>query len=65
MRGMPTHETTNAVPPFGGLDLFAGDTALRAAVEREGAGWVVPDLERLGPQLGSSEWLQRGRDANR
>ncbi len=61
---MPTHVVENAGPALSEYDLYAGDAALQSAVVREGAEWIVADLERLGAELGREEWIRRGRDAN-
>ncbi|GGK90786.1 acyl-CoA dehydrogenase family protein [Mangrovihabitans endophyticus] len=59
-----THEVRNQPPPLVGHDV-AQDAALLAAVSREGAGWAVGDLHRLG-LLGGGEQAQRwAQDANR
>ena len=62
---MATHQVVNAVPTRVGHNLFTSDDALRDAAEREGAAWVLPDLERFGAELGTEVFQQYGRDANR
>ncbi|WP_205471476.1 acyl-CoA dehydrogenase family protein [Nocardioides sp. SYSU D00038] len=57
---MPTHEVTNQVPPLVGHDT-ADDAALLAAVEREGAGWALPELHDLGRLAGTAEAQEWGR----
>ncbi|MCU1673367.1 MAG: acyl-CoA dehydrogenase [Frankiales bacterium] len=59
-----THEVTNQAPPLVGHDV-AADAALLAGLEREGAGWHVDDLHRLGRLAGSAEAQQWGEEANR
>ena len=59
-----THDVTNQPPPLEGHDL-ADDPALVAAVEREGAGWCVDDLHRLGKLGGTAEAQGWADDANR
>src|SRR3954463_13863944 len=44
---MATHEVLNQPPPLAGYDV-AADAALTEAVVREGAGWALDDLHRLG-----------------
>jgi putative acyl-CoA dehydrogenase len=61
----PTHEVTNQPPPLEGYDVFAADAALAEAVEREGAGWAVDDLQALGRLAGSPEAIEWGFAANR
>jgi putative acyl-CoA dehydrogenase len=61
---MSTHEVSNQVPPLAGYNLFLGDRVLREAVEREGAGWIAGDAERLGAKLGSEDAINWGFDAN-
>jgi putative acyl-CoA dehydrogenase len=59
-----THTVFNQAPPFGDVNLFACDPALREGLEREGAGWARASLERLGAQLGSAAVLDLARVAN-
>ena len=62
--GGPTHEVTNQPPPLEGYNLFEQDRALVEAVEREGAGWALPDLTALGKLSGEPEVLRWGALAN-
>jgi putative acyl-CoA dehydrogenase len=59
-----THEVFNQPPPLADHDV-AADTALQAAVEREGAGWAAGDLHRLGKLAGTAEPQRWASDANR
>jgi putative acyl-CoA dehydrogenase len=56
-----THEVTNQVPPLVGHDV-ADDPVLLEGVRREGAGWYLEDLHRIGRRAGSEE-VQRWADA--
>ncbi len=58
-----THEVTNQPPPLTGHDV-AQDAALLAGLEREGAGWYVDDLHRLGRRAGTAQAQQWGVEAN-
>ncbi|MGV2288568.1 isovaleryl-CoA dehydrogenase [Trinickia sp. YCB016] len=60
-----THEVTNQVPPLENYNLFECDTALAAAVEREGAGWHRAALSRDGAVLGEPATLALASAANR
>ena len=60
-----THEVTNQVPPLENYNLFECDTALAAAVEREGAGWHRAALSRDGATLGEPATLALAGAANR
>jgi putative acyl-CoA dehydrogenase len=62
-RGHATHEVRNQVPPLAGHDV-ADDPALRAAVEREGAGWATPQLHELGALAGMATTAEQARLAN-
>ena len=64
MNRFDTHEVFNQAPPFGDVNLFACDPALREGLAREGAGWAEGELERLGRTLGTSGVLDLGRLAN-
>lgn len=64
MNRFDTHEVFNQAPPFGDVNLFACDPALREGLEREGAGWAGGELERLGQALGTAAVLDLGRLAN-
>jgi putative acyl-CoA dehydrogenase len=59
-----THEVLNQVPPLVGHDT-AEDAALLDGVVREGAGWYVEDLHRLGRLAGSAQAQQWSEQANR
>ena len=64
MNRFDTHEVFNQAPPFGDVNLFACDPALREGLAREGAGWAEGELERLGQTLGACAVLDLGRLAN-
>jgi putative acyl-CoA dehydrogenase len=64
MNRFDTHEVFNQATPFGDINLFGCDPALREGLEREGAGWAAAGLERLGQQLGRAEVLDLARLAN-
>jgi putative acyl-CoA dehydrogenase len=59
-----THEVVNQPPPLVDYDV-AGDAALTEAVGREGAGWALDDLHRLGRFAGTAEPQQWADEANR
>ncbi len=61
--GHVTHEVLNQVPPLTGHDV-ADDPALLAAVDREGAGWVAPELHELGRLAGTAHTAEQARLAN-
>ncbi|WP_101830218.1 acyl-CoA dehydrogenase family protein [Frankia canadensis] len=60
----PTHEVTNQPPPLVGHD-GSEDPALLAALDREGAGWHLADLRRLGRLAGSEQALRWAEQADR
>ena len=59
-----THEVFNQVPPLVGHNT-AADPALREGVEREGAGWALPEIDELGRLAGTDEAQSWGRLAER
>jgi putative acyl-CoA dehydrogenase len=67
MNGLPpfeTHHVDNQPPAFAPRDLWADDSALREAVERESAGDFVPVLAGYA-RLAGDELYRLGFDANR
>ena len=58
-----THAVENQAPPLAPYDLWATDTALREAVEREGGGWAAKELAAYGPVAGG-ELMELGFAAN-
>jgi putative acyl-CoA dehydrogenase len=64
MNRFDTHEVFNQAPPFGDLNLFRCDPALREAVGREGGAWATDWLDGLGARLGRAEVLDLARVAN-
>ncbi|GIE94804.1 acyl-CoA dehydrogenase family protein [Paractinoplanes rishiriensis] len=59
-----THEVLNQAPPLVDHDV-AADAALLAGAVREGAGWAVGDLHRLGKLAGTAEPQRWADEANR
>ncbi|MFI1096929.1 acyl-CoA dehydrogenase family protein [Streptomyces sp. NPDC020917] len=59
-----THEVTNQPPPLTGHDT-AADPVLLEGVRREGAGWHLDELHRLGRLAGSEEARHWADQANR
>ena len=60
-----THDVTNQVPPLADYNLFASDTALAAALQRDGATWHREALLRQGAALTTPETLALAELANR
>ncbi|HEV2975174.1 MAG TPA: isovaleryl-CoA dehydrogenase [Solirubrobacteraceae bacterium] len=59
-----THTVFNQPPPLEGVDVFASNTALVEAVQREGAGWVSERASALGRFVGGAPQQEWGRLAN-
>jgi putative acyl-CoA dehydrogenase len=64
MNRFDTHEVFNQAPPFGDVNLFRCDPALREGLAREGAGWAAGMLDALGARLGASSLQEAARLAN-
>ncbi|WP_313703529.1 isovaleryl-CoA dehydrogenase [Massilia sp.] len=64
MSQFDTHEVFNQAPPFGDVNLFGCDAALREGLAREGGGWAAAELDALGERLGRAEILDLARVAN-
>jgi putative acyl-CoA dehydrogenase len=62
---LATHDVFNQAPPLENVNLYAGNTALREAVAREGAAWADSWLMERGAELGSAEMFALGAAANR
>ncbi len=60
-----THDVQNVSCELAGYNMYAQDTALREAVQREGAAWADADLQRFGQLTGSAEYLEQGMLANK
>ncbi len=58
-------DASNQPPPFEGRNLYLGDPALLAAVERGGAAWSHERLTEWGAALGSAELFALAARANR
>jgi putative acyl-CoA dehydrogenase len=63
--GFATHEVSNQAPPLAPYNVFEADTALREAVEREGAGWGVDRLRDTGELAGSPEAIAHSERSER
>ncbi len=59
-----THEVFNQSRPLEGYNSYAGDTALRDAVQRHGAGWAEQTLTEHGARCGSAQVYEWGFQAN-
>jgi putative acyl-CoA dehydrogenase len=59
-----THDVLNQPPPLEDFNLFTENRPLVEAVEREGAGWALDTLTRLGAEAGSARVLRLGALAN-
>ncbi len=60
-----THRVENVSCELADYNMYAQDTALREAVQREGAAWAEADLLRFGQLTGSAEYLEQGHLANK
>jgi putative acyl-CoA dehydrogenase len=59
-----THEVFNQPPPLEGRDVFADNTPLVEATEREGATWVLERASELGVLIGGEPQQVWGPQAN-
>ncbi|HWD11442.1 MAG TPA: isovaleryl-CoA dehydrogenase [Solirubrobacteraceae bacterium] len=59
-----THTVFNQPPPLVGVDVFASNTPLVEAVQREGAGWVSERASALGRLVGGAPQQEWGPLAN-
>jgi putative acyl-CoA dehydrogenase len=64
MNPFDTHTVFNQAAPFADVNLFACDPVLQEAVQREGADWARAQLHSLGAELGRTDTLDLGRQAN-
>jgi putative acyl-CoA dehydrogenase len=63
--GAVTHEVVNQPVELVDTNLFDSDTALKEAVQREGANWASNALVAFGARAGSAEFLELGTLANK
>jgi putative acyl-CoA dehydrogenase len=54
----------NQAPPLEGHNTFESNLPLKEAVDREGAGWAVERLRKLGDEAGDRHTIELGRLAN-
>lgn len=59
-----THDVENQSLPLEDYNLYLSDIALQEAVTREGGDWDNDLLAKLGQELGSTEWIELGHQAN-
>ena len=64
MNPYDTHDVFNQAKAFENVNLFACDTVLQEALEREGGGHAAAALHELGARLGTAAVLELGRQAN-
>jgi putative acyl-CoA dehydrogenase len=63
--GAVTHEVFNQPVELAEYNLYDSDTALKEAVQREGASWASDALGAFGARAGSAEFLELGTLANK
>src|SRR5579875_2683317 len=61
---LPTHTVTNQPPPLVDYNLYDADPGLKAALQREGAGWAEEKARAFGAKVGSAEAISQGFEAN-
>ncbi len=59
-----SHAVVNQPPPLADYNLFESDPVLRAALDREGAGWAADELSAFGAIMGSEHAAELARSAN-
>ena len=59
-----THIVENQPPELENLNLFEQDTALKEAVEREGASWARDEISLFGQKVGEASYIELGFQAN-
>ena len=62
--GAATHTVFNQPPLPVDQNFYDDDPLLRAAVQREGAGWADDELREFGAQVGTVEMARQGQLAN-
>lgn len=60
-----THQVFNQPPAYDGVDLYATDLPLVAAIRAEGADWANGELSAFGKHLGTAEQFHQGHLANK
>ncbi len=65
MDAFSTHDVSNQPAEFENVNLYLSDRALREGVRQRGATWADDDLAEFGALVGSAEFAELGRLANR
>ncbi len=60
-----THDVANQFDELADYNLYETDPALRAGIERAGAGWAQALLADYGARIGSAESYRQAEEANR
>lgn len=60
-----THAVENVSSELQDYNLFARDTALQEALQREGGGWAEAGISAFGQQIGRADYLELGQLANK
>lgn len=60
----PIHTVQNQPPPLEPVDLLGNDSALREAIEREGAGWAMSQVQSAAASFSSPRNFELARQAN-
>ncbi len=60
-----THEVINQPPPYGGHNAWTADPVLKAAVAREGGGWIEERARAMGELVASERMQTLAYQANR
>jgi putative acyl-CoA dehydrogenase len=60
-----THVVLNQPPPLVDYDMASADPVLKGALDREGAGWSLDEIDGYGRRVSSAEVYEWGFQANR
>ena len=60
-----THEVSNQFPELADYNLFTTDTVMNEWLQRIGAEWALPELTKIGADMGTAESFRQGQLANK